>query len=97
MFEGRNRDPDAKITEPNVKEELRQNGERALAAGVFGVPTFVIDGELFWGADSTDMVVDYLREPQRFRSGEFGRVAALPIGAEPNKDESPSFVTSGPD
>ncbi len=75
-------DPDTRITEPKIKEELRQNGERALAAGVFGVPTFVIDGELFWGADSTDMVVDYLREPQRFRSGEFGRVAALPIGAE---------------
>ncbi|MGO9992740.1 MAG: 2-hydroxychromene-2-carboxylate isomerase [Steroidobacteraceae bacterium] len=75
-------DPDARITDPKIKEELRQNGERALAAGLFGVPTFVIDGELFWGADSTDMVVDYLREPQRFRSGEFGRVGALPIGAE---------------
>jgi predicted DsbA family dithiol-disulfide isomerase len=75
-------DPDTRITEPKIKEELRQNGERALAAGLFGVPTFVIDRELFWSADSTDMVVDYLREPQRFRSGEFGRVGALPIGAE---------------
>jgi hypothetical protein len=25
---------------------------------------------------------DYLREPQRFRSGELGRVADLPIGVE---------------
>jgi hypothetical protein len=28
------------------------------------------------------MVIDYLREPQRFRSGELGRVADLPIGVE---------------
>jgi 2-hydroxychromene-2-carboxylate isomerase len=75
-------DPDARINQPEVKEGLKRNGERALASGVFGVPSFVIDGELFWGVDATGMVVDYLREPQRFRSGEFARVTDLPVGIE---------------
>ncbi len=75
-------DPDAKINDPKVKDELRRNGERAAAAGVFGVPSFVIDGEIFWGADAMGMVIDYLREPLRFKSGELGRVVNLPIGVE---------------
>jgi 2-hydroxychromene-2-carboxylate isomerase len=75
-------DADTRINKPEVKDELRHNGERAVAAGLFGVPSFVIDGEIFWGADATGMVVDYLRDPQRFGSGEFARVAALPIGVE---------------
>jgi hypothetical protein len=49
---------------------------------VFGVPTFVIDGELFWGADATELVVDFLRDPERFRRDEFSRIGALPLGAE---------------
>jgi 2-hydroxychromene-2-carboxylate isomerase len=48
--------PDMRINEPQVKEELKRNGERAVAAGVFGVPSFIIDGELFWGADATEMI-----------------------------------------
>jgi 2-hydroxychromene-2-carboxylate isomerase len=75
-------DPDTRINEPNVKDELKRNGERAVATGVFGVPSFVIGGELFWGADATDMMLDYLRDPLRFASGELGRVATLPVGVE---------------
>jgi 2-hydroxychromene-2-carboxylate isomerase len=75
-------DPDMRINEPKVKDELKRNGERAVAAGVFGVPSFMIGGELFWGADATDMMLDYLRDPQRFASGELGRVATLPVGVE---------------
>ena len=73
---------DAVIQEQWVKDMLADNGRRALAAGVFGVPTFVIDGRVFWGADSTQMVIDYLDNPTRFASGEFARLAVLPIGAE---------------
>jgi 2-hydroxychromene-2-carboxylate isomerase len=75
-------DADTRISEPQIKDELKRNGERAVAAGLFGVPSFVIDGEIFWGVDATGMVVDYLREPQRFQVGELGRVADLPIGVE---------------
>ena len=75
-------DPDTRINEPKVKDELKRNGERAVGAGVFGVPSFIIGGELFWGADATEMMLDYLRNPQRFASGELGRVATLPVGVE---------------
>ena len=32
------------------------NTERAIALGVFGAPTYVIDGELFWGQDRLDFL-----------------------------------------
>jgi 2-hydroxychromene-2-carboxylate isomerase len=34
-----------------VKDALRVNTERAQALGIFGAPTFVARGELFWGGD----------------------------------------------
>ncbi|MBA3809757.1 MAG: DsbA family protein, partial [Solirubrobacterales bacterium] len=34
-----------------VKQALRELNEEALAAGVFGVPTVLLAGELFWGED----------------------------------------------
>jgi 2-hydroxychromene-2-carboxylate isomerase len=39
------------------KESLRQNNEAAKAAGIFGVPTFVVnDRHLFWGQDRISLV-----------------------------------------
>ena len=40
-----------KITSAEVKRSLRANTEEAIAGGVFGVPTFEYQGELFWGED----------------------------------------------
>ena len=45
----------ATLSSPGVKDALRRNTEEALARGVFGVPSFVADGEVFWGADSIDL------------------------------------------
>jgi 2-hydroxychromene-2-carboxylate isomerase len=39
-----------------VRAEYRGNTERALAAGVFGSPFYVLAGELFWGQDRLDML-----------------------------------------
>jgi len=41
-----------KISSKEVKLELRTNIENALKQGVFGVPSFIVDNELFWGNDS---------------------------------------------
>lgn len=41
----------------SIKDELRDRTERALAAGVFGAPAFVVDGQLFWGQDRMQLVV----------------------------------------
>jgi 2-hydroxychromene-2-carboxylate isomerase len=43
----------AAAAEP-VKQRLRENTDRALAQGVFGVPTFAARGELFWGFDDME-------------------------------------------
>ena len=47
---------------------------------MFGVPTFEVDGRLFWGVDATEMVIDYLARPQFFDSDEMKRVRELPVG-----------------
>lgn len=39
-----------------VSDRYDANTERAIAAGVFGAPTYVIDGEMFWGQDRLDFV-----------------------------------------
>jgi 2-hydroxychromene-2-carboxylate isomerase len=57
-------DADARIAQTEIKDELKRNGARAVQAGLFGVPSFLIDGEIFWGVDATDMVIDYLRDPE---------------------------------
>lgn len=74
-------DLDARCNDPAVKSQLLQHGEQALAAGVFGVPTLAIDGELFWGFDATDMALDYLADPALFARGEYARIESLPVGA----------------
>lgn len=40
-------------------DRLRAEAE---AAGVFGVPTFILDGELFWGGDRVDLLRERLDE-----------------------------------
>ena len=60
-----------------VKEQLRTATEQALAAGVFGVPTIAVDGRLFWGLDSLDMLAAYLRGDPWFDGPDWA-AAALP-------------------
>jgi 2-hydroxychromene-2-carboxylate isomerase len=37
-------------------ERYEQDSQRAIEAGVFGAPSYVIDGEIFWGQDRLDFV-----------------------------------------
>ena len=39
-----------------VHERYAANTQRAIDSGVFGAPSFVIDGEMFWGQDRLDFV-----------------------------------------
>ena len=38
--------------------------DEAEALGVFGVPTMVFNGELFWGGDRIDMLIERIRSPE---------------------------------
>jgi len=44
-----------------IKQRLRLQTETAIAAGVFGVPSFVVDGEIFWGNDRLHLLKAYLQ------------------------------------
>jgi len=44
-----------------VQERYEANTEQAIQAGVFGAPSYVIDGELFWGQDRLDFVARRLQ------------------------------------
>ncbi len=47
----------AKCTTQPIKDALKEATERAVRAGVFGAPTWVVDGtELFWGQDRINLV-----------------------------------------
>jgi 2-hydroxychromene-2-carboxylate isomerase len=43
-------------TSEAVEAIYAANSTAALAAGVFGAPAYVLDGELFWGQDRLDML-----------------------------------------
>jgi 2-hydroxychromene-2-carboxylate isomerase len=40
-----------KIADPQVKDDLVNETNMAIEKGVFGVPTVIVDGNLFWGND----------------------------------------------
>ena len=48
------------IDDPAVKDALKVENERAMAAGVFGSPFTVVDGEPFWGVDRFDQIDRWL-------------------------------------
>jgi 2-hydroxychromene-2-carboxylate isomerase len=74
-------DAAARIADAAIKDELRRETERAIARGVFGVPTLAIGHELFWGVDATDMALAYARAGARYDDPEYDRVASLPAAA----------------
>jgi 2-hydroxychromene-2-carboxylate isomerase len=75
-------DPAAAIAAPAVKQALAANGAEAIALGIFGVPTLVIDGQLFWGNDSTAMAQAFLADRHLFDDPEMRRIDALPAAAQ---------------
>lgn len=71
-----------RLDAPEVKQQLRINGEQAIADGVFGVPTAVVDNRCFWGLDATDMLQAYLRDDPFFQSEQLRQVQNLPQGVQ---------------
>jgi 2-hydroxychromene-2-carboxylate isomerase len=55
----------AKLVERSASNEIsaayEQNRQDAIAAGVFGSPAWVLDGEVFWGQDRIELLADALK------------------------------------
>jgi 2-hydroxychromene-2-carboxylate isomerase len=73
--------PETALADPKIKQRLRENTEWAIAHGIFGVPSFLIGEEIFWGHDALEMALDYLAAPQNFADATMRAADALPVGA----------------
>jgi len=49
----------ARAQSPEAKDKLRAQTERAAALGIFGAPSFIAGGELFWGNDRLAAALDW--------------------------------------
>ena len=75
-------DYDVLIAERDAKARLHAWTDAAIAVGVFGVPTLVVDGALFWGVDALPMAEAVLADPGLLARGEMTRLDSLPIGVQ---------------
>ena len=79
-------DLESRLADQVVKDTLRANTDQAIERGVFGVPTFVLGSELFWGDDVTEMMFEYLDDPYLFTKGDFDRLDKITVGAQRKKE-----------
>ena len=66
IAEGAGLDGDALLATIDEEETAalhEKNVDDAIAAGAFGVPTFVCDGRMFWGNDRLALLRDFLTRP----------------------------------
>ena len=65
----------------DVKAELKDATAAAIARGLFGVPTFVVDDKLFWGFDALPMLRAYLQGEPWFATEWDAAARAVPAAA----------------
>jgi len=52
----------AALATAELKQRLRSETESAMAAGMFGAPYIIVDGEPFWGADRLPQIERWLQD-----------------------------------
>lgn len=67
-----------------VRNALREATTAAAERGVFGVPTIEVDGRMFWGLDSIDMLGAYLRGDAWFETPAWDAAGNAPPGVRRN-------------
>ena len=63
-----------------VKAQLKANTAEAIARGVFGVPTFAVDDQLFWGFDALPMLRAWIEGSDWFDGPDWRAAQDLPVG-----------------
>jgi 2-hydroxychromene-2-carboxylate isomerase len=63
-----------------VKQLLQQQTQQAIDLGLFGVPSVVVNGQVFWGQDALPMLRAYLQGDAWFESADWLDVGKLPVG-----------------
>ncbi len=70
----------AQAATPAIKQRLADATQAAVAAGIFGVPSFVLEGEIFWGSDRVDALLWRLAG-HRTDEARLARLLARPASA----------------
>ena len=65
----------------DVRALLRASTDRAIREGIFGVPTMLVAGEMFWGLDSFGHFERFLRGEERLDPALFEQWQGLPASA----------------
>jgi 2-hydroxychromene-2-carboxylate isomerase len=71
-----------KAQHDDIKQKLRLQTEGAIQVGVFGVPSFVVDGEIFWGNDRLHFLKAYLQGGLPTDKAEIEEILARPRAAD---------------
>ena len=61
-----------------VKTHLKANADEAIALGLFGVPSLLVDGKLFWGFDALPMLREFLEGGSWFATDAWDSAARRP-------------------
>jgi 2-hydroxychromene-2-carboxylate isomerase len=63
-----------------VKQALQKHAQEAMDLGVFGVPSWVVDGRVFWGQDALPMLRAYLQGDVWFDGPDWQAPAQCGVG-----------------
>jgi len=78
--------PVSRAADDDAKAALRDNTDRAIELGVFGVPSFVCAAdsghEVFWGVDAFDMLLAWLADGTLFDREPYRHLGDVTIGIE---------------
>jgi 2-hydroxychromene-2-carboxylate isomerase len=68
-----------------VRDQLKAHTDNAIAQGVFGVPSYAVDGQVFWGLDALPMLRSCLAGDAWFSGPQWDAAAQLPSGIPARK------------
>jgi 2-hydroxychromene-2-carboxylate isomerase len=69
-----------------IKQRLRLQTERAIQAGVFGVPSFVVGSEIFWGNDRLHFLKEHLQGKLSTDMAKIEEILARPRAADRSRN-----------
>lgn len=78
----------APARDPNsdeVRDQLKAHTDSAIAQGVFGVPSYAVDGQVFWGLDALPMLRSCVAGDAWFSGPQWDAAAQLPSGIPARK------------
>ena len=64
-----------------VKQDLQTHTQEAIEAGLFGVPSWVVDNKVFWGRDALPMLRAYLLGDEWFDGPDWDATRSIAVGA----------------